>query len=155
MRNTISLLLILISISALSQRVSFDDPDLTFSFKKPKNWQVFDDGYYVKVSPSVTDSSSTYFTITYFENPEPYGNDLSLGLGDPNSVDNLEIASFTIVKETVKLEELVEANSKQTTYFFSKYGQNFVVKTSVPKDQKKTNRLILKMIRSILVTQAK
>ncbi|MEQ9022242.1 MAG: hypothetical protein RLN82_05720, partial [Pseudomonadales bacterium] len=74
MRSIISLLLLsAISFSGFAQRVTFNDPDLTFSFKKPKDWQVFDDGYVVKISPSAQDTANIYFSFTYFESAQPIG----------------------------------------------------------------------------------
>ena len=70
MRSTISFLLILlITFPILAQRVEFEDPDLTFSFKKPKKWELIDDGYVVKVSPSIRDTATVYVSFTYFESP--------------------------------------------------------------------------------------
>ena len=148
MRIIISLLLIFSTILTFSQRVSFEDPDLTFSFKKPKSWQVFDDGYVVKVSPSVADSASIYFTITYFENAQPFG---SWPTATPASKTS-ENTDFTTVKiageNARKFEESIESLSLNR-YQFTKYGQQFVLKTS--STSPKTNRIFRKIIRSIKI----
>lgn len=73
MRITISVILIVCFFLSNAQRVKFDDPELSFSFKKPSSWVVFDNGYVIKVSPSVRDSATTYLTITYFSPPTPVG----------------------------------------------------------------------------------
>jgi len=75
MRLSISFFVLMYSMNGLAQRVSFEDPGLTFSFKKPKDWVVVDDGYEIKVSPFMRDTSHTYLTMTYFEYPEPISND--------------------------------------------------------------------------------
>lgn len=149
MRITISLLLIFSSLFTFSQRVSFEDPDLTFSFKKPKSWQVFDDGYVVKVSPSARDSANTYFTITYFENAQPYG---LLPTATPAS--STKAADFNTVKiagESAKQFEESAKNEYLNKYQFTKYGQRFEIKTS--STYPKANRTFRKIIRSIRIVK--
>ena len=71
MRIITSLLLVSCISSINAQRVKFQDPELRFSFKKPSSWEIFDNGYIIKASPSVKDTSTIYLTITYFTPPKP------------------------------------------------------------------------------------
>ncbi|MEP1033721.1 hypothetical protein [Ekhidna sp.] len=147
MRITISLILIASYFFSFCQRISFEDPDLTFSFKKPKNWEVFDDGYVVKASPSARDSADTYFTITYFEFAQPSG---SFPTAKPviESFDK----GFTKTKINgikAKCIEIKNGEYRTNEYEFVKYGQRFEIKTSARDPQ--INRIFRKIIRSILI----
>ena len=75
MRSLTSLFIILCCFSSFGQRMTFEDPGLTFSFKKPKDWVVVDDGYEIKVSPFMRDTAHTYLSMTYFDYPEPISNE--------------------------------------------------------------------------------
>lgn len=75
MRITISLFVFCCSLCSFSQRMTFEDPGLTFSLKKPKHWVMVDDGYEIKYSPLMRDTAYTYLTLTYFEHPQPISND--------------------------------------------------------------------------------
>lgn len=127
MRIITSLLIFSISLASYCQRVEFKDPDLTFSFKKPKGWEVFDDGYVVKVSPSAQDSASIYFSITYFENAEPYGSFPTVQPADDNFEPSTE--TLQIAKETADLRKKNENDWQIRLYSFMKYGQRFEIKT--------------------------
>ena len=72
MRSIISLLALLAASFCIAQRISFEDPQLTFSIKKPKNWEVIDNGYVIKLTPSHQDSTTTFITFTYFEQATPF-----------------------------------------------------------------------------------
>jgi hypothetical protein len=52
----------------VAQRVSFDDPDLTFSFKKSKKWKMVDDGLNISIYPKKPTEEIQQINITYFEN---------------------------------------------------------------------------------------
>lgn len=148
MRITISLILLFSCFFAFSQRVSFEDPDLTFSFVKPKKWEVFDDGYVVKVSPSAQDSASTYFTITYFEDAQSFG--LFPNAGTKNKISNSS-SKIKIDGEPAKAEIKMINGSHKGSYTFMKYGQRFELKTATT--QKRQNRVFRKIIRSIRITK--
>lgn len=147
MRIITSLLIIFISQTSFSQRVEFEDPDLTFSFKKPKGWEVFDDGYVVKVSPSAKDSASTYFTITYFENAQPYGSFPTAELADETLTPSTQ--TYQIAKEETKLREKREGDQQVKLYSFMKYGQRFEIKTASSSEV--NERFFQKIIRSIKI----
>ncbi len=149
MRSTISLLLISISIVGFSQRVSFEDPDLTFSFKKPKTWQVFDDGYSVKVAPSASDSSHTFLSITYFEDARPLG-----GIGSFSKSTGRQATTYTrkIDGVAATFEIHKTKNIEKRIYHFYKYNQRFEVITSLPgKTALRNHRTIKNIIRSIRI----
>ncbi|WP_436517442.1 hypothetical protein [Ekhidna sp. To15] len=147
MRITISLFLLVSTLFSFSQRVTFEDPDLTFSFKKPKNWEVFDDGYLVKVSPSSKDSADIYFTITYFENAQPFGE-----LPSAERADKTKDADFTETKidgVIAKQREKMNGEYILHAYSFMKYGQRFEIKTSTQGAN--NGRIIRRIIRSIQI----
>ncbi|WP_420575856.1 hypothetical protein [Ekhidna sp.] len=50
-----------------SQRVSFNDPDLSFSFKKPSKWELVDDGFNISMYPKKPVEEIQQINITYFE----------------------------------------------------------------------------------------
>lgn len=153
MRNTISLLLFLLSFYALGQRVSFEDPDLTFSFKKPKNWHVFDDGYVVKVAPSVKDSASTYFSITYFEDAQP-SRDIQFA-DSIDSTSNPCLGKTKIAGVLTKYCVETTSNAIQTQYHFTKYGQRFELVTLQPSPIKDPRNIVVfnHIIRSIRIAK--
>lgn len=74
MRILISLFSISIFFSTHAQRMTFEDPGLNFSVKKPKHWVLIDDGYVVKISPYMSDTAYTFLTLTYFEHSKPMSN---------------------------------------------------------------------------------
>ncbi len=148
MRNTISLIFLFTCLFSYSQRVSFEDPDLTFSFVKPKKWEVFDDGYVVKVSPSAKDSASTYFTITYFEDAQSFGLFPIAGVeGDVATASS----KMKIDGAPAKYDTKVKNGTQLGSYTFMKYGQRFELKTA--SNHKKQNRIFRKIIRSIQITK--
>ncbi|WP_462248072.1 hypothetical protein [Ekhidna sp.] len=149
MRIITSLFILVLSNIAYSQRLSFEDPDLTFSFEKPKEWEVYDDGYVVKVSPSVLDSANIYFTITYFEDAQGFG---LFPNKEHIEVDNKQKSStLKIDGKTAKVGEEKKDGSNLSTYTFMKYGQRFELKTSSTK--KKQKRIFRKIISSIQITK--
>lgn len=147
MRNTISLVLLISSFFSFSQRISFEDPDLTFSFKKPKNWEVFDDGYVVKVSPSARDTANIYFAITYFENAQPFG--IFSNVTPAGDEDGIIFNALKIAGSDAKNRQEIEDKTFLNSYTFRKYNQRFELKTSTtnPKDQ----RIFRRIIKSIKV----
>ncbi|MEQ6166730.1 hypothetical protein AAOE16_06000 [Ekhidna sp. MALMAid0563] len=162
MRSTISLLVFIVSISsAFSQRITFDDPDLTFSFKKPKGWEVFDNGYVVKISPSAVDTADIYFTITYFESPTPIGSfreiidtpfpDKPLEEAAPQRIVNigqyqLRMESRDAIKE--------ETSFIQQKYQFDHLGQSWEITTFAPEPKApKLHKLFKRMIKSLRINQ--
>lgn len=157
MRQLLFLLFLTTTITSLAQRISFEDPDLTFSFKKPNDWQVFDDGYAVKVSPSPKDTTNTYFSITYFEDAQPFGIfPLTDGLESADGPKKKPISyRGKIAGENAKYLETRTGNSIQTIYLFYKFGQRFQVITKEPLngEDKKNERVFNRMIRSIRVSQ--
>ncbi len=148
MKNIISLLLFFTSIGCFSQRLSFDDPDLTFSFKKPKRWEVFDDGYLVKISPSTLDSADTFFSFTYFEDAKPFDG-MGSALGSTN-----DLKKHSIKIDKVQASYTISQNAKKEIreYQFYKKGQRFVVKTGKIMENKSTSRSLEKLVKSIRIT---
>ncbi len=147
MRITISLFLLTTTLVSFSQRVSFEDPDLTFSFKKPKNWQVFDDGYVVKVSPSAKDSATVYFTLTYFEYAQPIG---ALPTAKPaNHSDEEDYVQTKVAGAAAKQRERMDGELTIINYTFVKFGQSFYLKTST--DNIADQRIFRKIIRSVQI----
>ncbi|MEO9871072.1 hypothetical protein [Ekhidna sp.] len=154
MKSIISLLLITVSFAALSQRVQFEDPDLTFSFKKPKGWEVFDDGYLVKVSPSINDSSRNYFTITYFEDSQPFGgvNLLHSATALQQEKGAYKTTGIKIDGVQAKYSEQKNKNTLVRLYTFYKYDQRFEIYTSIfPSDNSTISRKTRKIVRSIQI----
>jgi hypothetical protein len=123
MRLIIKLVFLFLFISqAFSQRLFFHDPDLSFSFKKPKKWKVIDDGYVVKVMPSLQDSAKTYLTLTYFEDAQPFG---GLTENDESPNDAGQIFKKAIAGEKTFLKADTIHSSLIRTFTFEKYGQRF------------------------------
>ena len=112
LRSTIVLLMILSYCSSMAQRVSFEDPGLTFSFKKPKDWVVVDDGYVIKVSPFMRDTATTYLTMTYFDYPEPISNDE----GTHFSVVSIESQAKEEFKDHMWSDEHIEIYEKKVLW---------------------------------------
>ncbi|MEQ9465874.1 MAG: hypothetical protein RLN88_00600 [Ekhidna sp.] len=155
MRQFLFLAFLSHTLISFSQRITFNDPDLSFSFKKPKDWQVFDDGLVVKVSPSAADSSRTYFSITYFEDAEPFG-EFPLVESQPETPpENLTPYPKKIAGQDAKYQEN-NSNELSATYVFYTFGQRFLIVTvqSLPEDQA-VSQAFNRMIRSIKVTDPK
>ena len=162
MRSIISLLAFFFSVSiAISQRVSFDDPDLTFSFKKPKDWQLFDDGYYVKLSPSVEDTAHTYFTITYFETPKPIGSYNEVPQAEltdqttsqPSDKKKVKIGQYHLSTWTSSFD-LKDQSCLLRKYQFDHLGQSWEIVTSSPKSNtQKLDKLYKRIIKSLRIEQ--
>lgn len=149
-----------------SQQVSFNDPDLTFSFKKPKNWKVFDDGYVIKVSPSAADTSTIYLSLTYFSSPKPMGGYVS---GEsPESLKNVSLTtniesqtakhgpSEKIMGQEVQSKEYIQnqdgENLNIRVYTFQEANQQWEILTSAPKDErKKSNKEFRKIMRTLRI----
>lgn len=145
MRITISILALFFIQTVLAQRISFDDPDLTFSIKKPKDWEIFDNGLVVKLAPSPKDSSHTYLTITYFQAPSP----INLMDSDMPQLIPFESSSeikkgegkkapFKIAKaEAMLFESQVKGDQalQIRNYTFKRMGQDWEVVTSAPLAQ--------------------
>lgn len=152
MRSLTSLVFLLVCSFGFSQRVSFNDPDLTFSFKKPKGWEVFDDGYSVKTSPSAADSSSLFFSITYFEGAQPFG-ELTIGLTSADAMTDATNKSFKIAGENAKSRTIKKGSGVAIDYTFSKMGQRFEITTLSPLGDTKSERFLKKIVKSIQVTK--
>lgn len=149
MRSIISLVIISISLNAFSQRISFEDPDLTFSLKKPKNWEVFDDGYVVKLSPSKQDSANFFLTFTYFEDAQAVG--FITNTDSVNSYKEKETSHTKIAGEAAKIVKELNGGKLLISYTFMKYGQRFEIKTN--SSSLNSNRIFRKIIRSIRITK--
>ncbi|GAB4236704.1 MAG: hypothetical protein Tsb0034_11460 [Ekhidna sp.] len=155
MKIAISFLVCIISLSGMAQRLTYDDPDLTFSIKKPKKWEVFDDGYVVEVSPSVNDSSHTYLTITYFQKPLPPtgSEDLELmtmlpqvGMEEVSITEKVKIGPYHTERSSISNDSLL-----QYLYHFEDHGQLWEIITSAPKTDIKAQKRFLRLIRSIKI----
>ncbi len=156
MRNTISLLLLALSFSGFGQRISFEDPDLTFSFKKPKDWQVFDDGYVVKISPSAQDTANIYFSITYFEDAKSIGStqfENNLEKKSPSDGFRLRIGRIAGSKAKYLIE--TSDNSTKTRYHFIWGDQRFelITKQPLPIKNPRNSEVFNRIIRSIRITK--
>ena len=152
MRSIISALITIMSLVTLAQRVTFNDPDLTFSFKKPKSWEVFDDGYSVKASPSAADSSNFFFSITYFESPTPAG-EMTIGLTSSDEFSPDGDASFKIGGEKATYQRIIKDNKQSTLYRFYKLGQRFEVTVVSNSSYKKGTKTLRKIIKSIRIEE--
>jgi len=166
MRTILLALAFLSSLEVCSQRVTFQDPDLSFSFKKPKNWEFFDNGYVIKVSPSAADSSTTYLTLTYFSSPKPMGgygaNEFPESLNTVNPADNIGSQpekngpSEKILGNDVQSREFIQDQEgedlKVRTYTFREAGQQWEIIASAPKGEgKKFNKVFRKIMRSLRI----
>ncbi len=165
MRTTINLVVLLYSFTLLSQRVSFEDPNLTFSFFKPKNWIVVDDGYYIKVSPAMRDTAFTYLTITYFDPPEPSSNSdgTHFAVVELETPAKNEFASYMLMEDGVNIlgfdvrpkRSLIEKNDlplERRFYDFYRQNKNWEIITSAHADEfGKYNRTFNRILKSIRI----
>ncbi|MEM0941705.1 MAG: hypothetical protein AAGI25_18245 [Bacteroidota bacterium] len=164
MRVTIGLMVLLYSTDLLSQRVSFEDPELIFSFKKPKHWVIIDNEYVIKLSPSLRDTSFTYLTITYFAPPERINEETQsyFVLVDPetpaksafksymHSDDPVKILGFKVRPKRALITKK-EIPLERRFYDFHRVDKNWEVVTSAPTHQYKKHhkeyKSILKSLR--------
>lgn len=166
MLQFLSLTLVLFTLASFSQRVLFNDPDLSFSFKKPKNWKVFDDGYVIKVSPSAADTSTIYLSLTYFSSPKPMGgyssSEFPESLKHMNPTTNIESQpgkhgpSEKIMGQKVQSKEYLQnqdgENLNIRVYTFQEANQQWEILTSAPKDErKKLNKEFRKIMRTFRI----
>ena len=164
MRTTISLLILLCSLPVFCQRISFEDPGLTFSFKKPKNWVLVDDGYEIRVSPFMRDTAHTFLTMTYFDYPEPISNDV--GTHFVITIESETKEDFkdhmwsddhmVICKKKVLWKKRLFSSSdvliEQRFYDFDLQQKNWEIVTSVPSEEfKKYQRKFKGIIRSFRI----
>lgn len=148
MRIFASLIMLFLATQCVAQTIVFEDPDLTFSIKKPKKWQVFDDGYVVKLSPSVSDSATLYVSLTYFEAPKVY-----------DLFDSFEGDSKETEEKTVRLKKLDVSQEDTSTddlikskYTFRVFGQEFLIRTSAPAPLRpKQRKVFRKIVRSVRI----
>lgn len=168
MRTIIRLFVLVLATSSMAQRVEFNDPDLTFSFKKPKSWELIDDGYVVKVSPTVADTASIYVSFTYFQSPSAI--DYTMLEADTevptlipmNSVDEYNNhpesgEKIKIAKEEGRWSatEVMENGIVyvRRIYHVSTYGQRWDIVSNVPKaDVSAYNRTFSRIIKSLKVS---
>ena len=166
MRQFFFLIFLFHILISFSQRVSFNDPDLTFSFKKPKNWKIFDDGYVIKVSPSEADTSTIYLSLTYFSSPRPMGGYVSgefpESLKNVNPTTNIESQSGKhgpsekIMGQKVQSKEYIQnqdgENLNIRVYTFLEANQQWKISTSAPKDERKeSNKEFRKIMRTLRI----
>ena len=165
MRTIISVLVLLYAFTSLSQRVSFEDPGLAFSFFKPKDWVMVDDGYYIKISPVMRDTANTYLTITYFEPPVPESNAAGthftvIEVDSPaknefasymHSEDGVSILGFD-VRPKRSLTEKQDIPLERRFYDFYRQNKNWEIITSAHADEfNKYNRTFKKILKSIRI----
>ena len=153
MRIIISVIICLYTLSINAQRVEFNDPDLTFSFVKPKEWSLFDDGYRVLVSPSVKDSSNIYFSITYFEKPQPQ----ELGLEEDLIIEEefeqeLVNVNFKIAKVEAQTYMQADAQGEKKVYIFEKFNHRFYIYTAENDSKNSFDGVFKRILKSIRVT---
>ena len=163
MRILISSLIILVSaLTSFGQRVAFEDPDLTFSFKKPKHWELFDDGLVVKISPSKRDSASIYMTLTYYEDAIPIDGQENALLVKPNEAAEA-IPELPTSNEVKIGKYMLKTGSKQTLidgesylyqrYVFKNYEQRWEIITSRPEEeQEQYSKVFQRVIKSLKIT---
>lgn len=159
--------LILSSFNAFSQRVEFNDPDLTFGFVKPTGWKVKDDLVVMMVPADQSfESSSTFFSITYFEEPEqPEGSDLPLEKSEIEPSIPLDLKEFKaseigriyIANEVALWASYYHTQNgkriKAISYVFKKLNQRFEITISAPLDFfDKRNEDLQKIISSINIS---
>ena len=165
MRSIISLLVLLSAVGLNAQRIYFEDPGLKFSFKKPKNWVVTDDGYVIKVSPFMRDTAHTFITMTYFDYPEPSSNED----GTFFSVITIESEAKEEFKDHMWSDDHVVICDKKVLwkramvskddvllerrfYDFDLDRKNWEIVTSVPKaDDKRYRKKLLSIIKSFRI----
>ena len=165
MRISISISILIVTISAFGQRVIFEDPELTFSFKKPKDWVMLDDGYEIKIAPVMADIHQTYLTVTYYDYPEPTSN----GAGTHFSILTIESDTKEEFKDILWSNDHVLICGKKVLwkkslsstndvliekrfYDFDLDKKNWELVTSIPtKDQKKYHRKFISIIKSFRI----
>lgn len=168
MQTIIRLFVLLLATSSLAQRVEFNDPDLTFSFKKPKSWELIDDGYVVKVSPTVADTASIYVSFTYFQSPSAI--DYTMLEADTevptlipmNSVDEYNNHPESGEKIKIAKEEGRWSATEVTEngivyvrriYHITTYGQRWDIVTNVPKKEENAyHKKLLSIVKSLKVS---
>ena len=159
MRSIISFLLLGLSFLAYAQRTKFQDPELKLSLKKPPGWEIFDNGYVIKVAPSAKDTATTFLTVTYFTPAVPIGefSEEEFPPLIPESSVAFQFEDFPESKESIKLlkkkvkwrikgKEGTEFRFYETQYV----GQHWEVVVSAPKERNATYQpLFEKIIRSL------
>jgi len=153
----IALISLLFALDIHAQRITFEDPGLTFSLKKPKGWEVFDNGYVVLISPSAKDTATTFFSITYFEDAKPIGDsyvESDLIQVQEQKPKNLQPNPFRIAKEESAFKEESIDEYLRTTYTFTKFDQQFFIITNqVSATDNKRQINFRRMLKSIRVSQ--
>jgi len=141
MRITISLLLLLAVFLLNAQRLRFQDPALKLSFKKPSSWEVFDNGYIIKVAPSAKDTLSVYLTITYFTPPVPIEGlseeDLATLIPESSVATQFEYfplstKSVRLFREEIKWRSSKDQISEYRFYSKSHLGENWEIVATAP-----------------------
>ena len=168
MKNLLAIALCFSCLGIHAQRQTFTDPDLTFGFTKPPTWKVKDD-LVVKVIPKdeTFENAITFFSITYFEEPEgdeatqalfskavmspsiPAGlNGYELGKSGKTTIADKEAlwSSFTHIQNGEK--------AKVISYVFKKYNQRFEILISAPlKSFAEDSALLNDLVSSIFVEE--
>lgn len=120
----------LLAFGGFAQKVHFEDPELQFEFEKPEGWHVFDDGLWVKASPSAQDTSFIYVSITYYEDAVIEDPEIAelLSAGKPDM-----LPSEVIIDQQEVLERTEDLDSLTITHYsFVKYGQRFEIDVCSP-----------------------
>lgn len=160
MRSLISSWFLIITITSFSQRVTFDDPDLSFSFKKPKNWQIVDDGYVIKIAPDLADTAITYLSLTYFQNPAPLNEMLGEGLAVQLPESSLQeipfgkevnLGPYLTHMTSTRLLTDDDESLIQKMYRFKDHGQQWEIITSYKASERKMNHTFEKVIKSLKI----
>lgn len=163
MRSLISFIFFLLLLTGYAQRIEFEDPDLTWSFKQPKSWVLVDDGYVVKVSPSMQDTATTYLTITYFESPKPTKQLMTdeleaysvsqIPLKETNYGEEIKIGSMlaTMNASTSLMDD--DSFHVQKIYRFNHLGQQWEIVTSaLERDEKRLDKKYLRLMRTLQIS---
>ena len=141
MKTLTALILVGFFFTASAQRVKFQDPDLKFSFRKPKSWQTFDNQYVIKISPSAKDTSTIYLCSTYFAPPMPMDGILNEDISAllPTASVANRFADISESNEYIRLfKRKVKWKSKTVDHILFKFyqttylGQKWEVVTAAP-----------------------
>lgn len=160
MRSLISSWFLIITFTSFSQRVTFDDPDLSFSFKKPKNWQIVDDGYVIKIAPTFADTATTYLSLTYFEDPAPLNELSSEGMAvhlpeyqlqEIPFGEEVNLGTYLTRMTSTRLLTDDDVSLIQKMYRFKDHGQQWEIITSYKASERKMNHTFEKVIKSLKI----
>ena len=141
MRQFFFLIFLFHILISFSQRVSFNDPDLSFSFKKPSKWELVDDGFNISMYPRNPVEEIQQINITYFEAASEESFDVAplikiiefrqdlleankLGYKSIESIKKSDYKDFELYTCTYSFE-LEKRTVINRTYYFMRFNQRF------------------------------